>query len=177
MSDLINSLPISGSVILGVLGIAAFSFAVSGPLAAHRTVAFSNWNNLCRAAIHTEIKLKKPAPLQSVPKMNCSSIFKIFGSEMQAVCRKHGNPSFDFGFLDQVNQQKKRLAERQTQRLDALASKAGSRCACATTIVTSQRIPWAIYATSGRLITPPLIQNLSSELETALHSPRCAQKG
>ena len=176
MSDFINSLPVSGSVILGAIGVAAFSFGVSGPLVADRTVALSNWSDICRTAIHRQIELDKPAPQQSMPDMNCSNLMGLFGSQMQAVCRKYGNPSFDFGLLDQVNQQKKRLAEREQRRLDALASKAGSRCACAATVVTSMRIPWAIHSVSGRLITPPLVQNLQSELETALHSPRCSRR-
>ncbi len=176
MNDLMNSLPIPSGIILGALGIAAFSFAVSGPLVAGRTVSFSNWAGQCKAAIHAEIELDKPAPL-SMPKMNCSKLLGIFGPEMQAVCRKYGNPDFDFGVLDQLNQQKKRLAEREQRRLDALASSAGSRCDCAATVVISQRVPWAIHSVSGRLITPPLVQNLQSELETALHSPRCLRKG
>lgn len=76
--------------------------------------------------------------------------------------------------MDQANAQKQRAKRLNEERLQRKAEAAGSRCDCAVAMVGEQRIAIGLYTASGRLVTPPLFQSLSSELQTALRSPRCS---
>ena len=68
--------------------------------------------------------------------------------------------------------------DAQQRRMEYAASLAGSRCECAvTTTLENRRVPLAIHAGSARLVTPPSIKLLESDLVASLNSPACARKG
>ncbi|PCJ82174.1 MAG: hypothetical protein COA52_20240 [Hyphomicrobiales bacterium] len=172
-----NSLPLSGGIVIAALLYAGVSVLITGQVVGERTINKSNWELQCHAALKSEMIAREPAPT-FIPKLDCNSILGLFGAEGKRVCRRHGNPQFNFPMLDQLNAQKRRVQALQQKRLSFAASKIGSRCGCAMSVTLEKnRIPWAIYAGSIRTITPPAIKNVQFELETALRSPLCAMKG
>ena len=172
-----NALPLSGGIVIAGLLYAGVSVLVTGQVVGERTINKSNWEPQCHAALKSEIIAREPAPTFT-PKFDCNSILGLFGAEGKKVCRRHGNPQFNFPMLDQLNAQKRRVQALQQKRLSFAASKIGSRCGCAMSVTLEKnRIPWAIYAGSIRTITPSAIKNVQFELETALRSPLCAMKG
>jgi hypothetical protein len=172
----VNSLPISGSALIGAAGYALISVFATGQLIGERLIEKSNWPAQCERALVSELKSNQPtAPL--VPKLDCNSIFGIwFGHEGKQLCRNHGN--FNLPFVDQLQAQQKRLAQANERRFTNAAAKTKTRCACAASLtLEKRRVAFGLHAGSLRLMTPTPVQNLSAELATSLHDPACAMKG
>lgn len=171
-----NGLPISGGVLIAGLLYAGASLFISGPVVGERMIAKSDWGRQCKVVLRTELVARAPAPTFT-PKLDCNSIFGIFGKQGQALCRVHGNV-LKIPFADQLKAIQNQKRALQQKRLALAASKTGSRCDCAVSLtLEKRRVPLAIYAGSIRLVTPPAIKNLNSELMTALRSPQCEMKG
>ena len=170
-----NNLPISGGVIVAGLvyaGIVTFGLA---PMVAERTIERTNWNAICKAGLQTEI-LERRSPSRIIPKTDCKSIFGMFLPELGALCTKYGNPDFGGPATGVMRAQERNRREYENRRLQRIASQTGSRCECASAIVSEKRA-WAIYSGSFRLITPPSVSNnLNSSLVRALRSPQCSMK-
>ncbi len=172
-----NSLPLGGGIIIAGLLYAGVSVLITGQIVGERTINKTNWEPQCHAALKSEMIASEAAPAFT-PKLDCNSILGLFGTEGKRICRKHGNPQFNFPLMDQINAQKQRVQALQQKRLSNAASKIGSRCGCAMSVTLEKnRIPWAIYAGSIRTVTPSNIKNVQFELETALRSPLCNMKG
>lgn len=171
-----GGMPIAGGVMFAGLLYAGASMFITGPVIGERTIEKSGWPATCASQIRANVEADKPAPPIRLPNL-CGLIFGIYGRDGAAYCDMHGhhfdNPANKI--LGGIEEQKRKVHER---RLAHAASKAGSRCECAvTTTLEAQRVPLALYAGSLRLVTPPSVKALSSELTTALNSPRCAMKG
>jgi len=76
--------------------------------------------------------------------------------------------------MDQANAQADRLRRKNEERLRQKAQAAGSACNCAISMLGEKRIALGLFAGTGRLLTPPMFQNLNVELKTTLHSPQCS---
>ena len=169
-----KDLPLSGVTLIAVLGYAGVSLAITGPLIVDRTVQKSGWIAQCQQGLFDEFSSVQEAPA-FIPSLDCSSIFGLFGREGQKFCQQCGNVKLPF--VDQLNDHKQKIQNQNEARLGAAAKMSAYRCDCAlSTTLETRKIPFALYAGSARLITPMAIKNLSSELQTSLHSPLCAGK-
>jgi len=167
-----NSLPVSGGIIVAGLIYAGVSMFVTGPVIGERTIARSNWNQQCKAVLKSEIVAQAPAPTFT-PRLNCNAILGLFGGQGQALCRQYGDRLLPF--TNQLQELQSRKQTFQQRRMSLAISQSKNRCDCAAALTLEQkRVPLAIYAGSIRLVSPPAIKNLKSELITALRSPRCA---
>ncbi len=171
-----SNLPVSGGLIVAGLiyaGIVTFGLA---PMVAKRTIERSNWDAICKAGLQAEISAKRSPP-RFIPRTDCKSIFGSFMPELGALCSKYGNPDFGGPATQLMQAQERAKREFENRRLTRIASQTGSRCECASAIVSEKRA-WAIYSGSFRLITPPSVSNnLNSSLVRALRSPQCSMKG
>lgn len=170
--------PVTGSALVAGLSYALLSMFVTGPLIAERMVAKVNWPQKCERLISDEFVAASPPP-RATPKLGCDALFgSFFGQEGADFCDYYGD-AFDNNPITQ-SADAIAQAERQAQemRKDFAVARASSRCECAvTTTLEDRRIPFAIYGGSARLITPPSIRALSSDLEVNLNSAACAMKG
>lgn len=166
-----TNLPIGGGFLMAGLAYVGISMFVTGPVVGERTIAKSGWNARCQTALHSELAANQSTP-QFTPKIGCETIFGFYGEQGKAFCRRYGG-QFKLPFLDQLEQHKLKLHELKRKRLAVAASQTGSRCSCAVSVTLANRTPWAIYAGSIRLVMPPAIKNLNSELMTSLRSTYC----
>lgn len=174
MFDSLYQLPVSGGVLMaGALYVSASIF-VTGPLVGQRTIQKSGWSETCQSELQAEIDSRKSPP-RVIPKMDCKSLAGAFLPELGELCDYYGN--FDFGGLASgvLRAEEKMKRELEDRRLAKAAARTGTRCACAAVLVAKDSA-WAIHAGSLRLITPPAVKNLDSELLQALHLPRCAER-
>ena len=167
-----NGLPVSGGVIVAGLIYAGVSMFVTGPVVGERTIAKSGWAQQCKAVLKSEIIVQAPAPTFT-PRLNCNALFGLLGDQGQAWCSMYGNRLLPF--TNQLEKLQSRKRAFQQKRMSLAISQSKNRCDCAAALTLEQkRVPLAIYAGSIRLVTPPAIRNLKSELITSLRSPRCA---
>ena len=175
MSLDINTLPISGGVLLTALGWAAISALVLGPLAAHRTIEATQWPAQCAAEVRSDIAAQAPPrPLD----LTCNAAVGLlndllngdrapgFGAPLPPRCGPLGEL-----FVENIINADPHAAER--QRLDRVAARAPSACACAADVVAGDRIRWGLYAGSARLLGGP--RDIEADLTAALHGPHCAR--
>lgn len=173
-----GNLPIAGSALFAILLYIIAAFFITGQVVGERTIAKSNWAGICQSQIRADLEIENPAP-QQMPKLGCDMLFgNWFGREGAAYCDMHGH-LFENNPLNQaLNSVTEGKRQVQRKRMEHAASKAGSRCDCAiTTTLEERRTALAIYAGSLRMVTPPTVKNLMSELKTSLNSPQCAMKG
>ena len=165
-----NSNLLGSSAVLTVLGVAAFSAYVSGPLIVDRMSQKMNWVSDCIKIIEREIKLSAPQQ-PAMPQISCDSMLNMAG-------RDWGNLARTFG-LDQACKAVEFQADLEKQitqeKLSAKISAAPSACECAVShTIDEKRGSIALHAASARLVTPLAIQNLKTEFMTSLNSPTCA---
>lgn len=173
-----GNLPIAGGALFAAALYAGTAFFITGQVVGERTITKSNWAGICQSEIRSNLEIENPAPAQ-MPKLGCDALFgSWFGRDGAAYCDMHGhlfenNPINRA--LNSVSENKRKI---QRKRMAHAASKAGSRCDCAvTTTLEKRRTAFAIYAGSLRMITPPSVKNLTSELKSSLNSAQCAMKG
>lgn len=173
-----GSLPIGGGLALGVVIYGAAAFFVAAPVIGERIAERSNWDAQCQALIGARLELERSDPVFT-PKMDCQSTLGVLFPGMEAVCRKHGNPEFNFPMLDQLNEVQRKKNELQEKRLALSVSQSASQCSCAVSLaIERNRTSLALLASSARLVESASIKNdLKPELVSALNSPRCAAKG
>ena len=171
-----SGLPISGSLLVTGAVYVAVSMMVTGPLVAERSIEKLGWNQICKTTLRADISARK-APKPVIPKLDCRSTLGAFLPELAKICDRYGNPDFGGPATAVMQQQEKLRRELEERRLSHAASKNLSRCSCAASLVASDRVHWATYAGSMRLISPLQVRSLESELVRALHSPHCVQKG
>jgi len=172
-----SGLPLSGTALVACVTYALFAGFVTGPLIGERTAIKAGWYSQCASHISAEISAAHPDSLP-LPKFGCEALFGFFGEEGAAYCRRHGNV-FDNNILTQTldRAQSASRAARENRIANAAAN-ASSRCECAlTTTLESRRTSFALYAGSLRLIEPPAVKALQSELVSSLNSPACAFGG
>jgi len=169
-----TSLPISGGIVLAAALYAAGSFFGTGQVIADRTIKTSNWGATCQSALRVEISTRRE-PETFIPRTDCRSLLGGLFPELGRLCDQYGNPDMSGGVTATLREQERQRRAREDRRIALAASQTGSKCDCAASVVTQDRLNWALYAGSARLISPPAVtNNLNSELTRALHSPHCA---
>jgi hypothetical protein len=173
-----SGLRIAGSTFAAGLFYAGLSLFVTGPLIGERLVAKINWAGQCARFIEAEARAAEPS-VSSVPALGCNQIFGAFlGRDGQDFCAVHGDLIDKNPFAGMLNQAADAERRAQEQRFEWAASQSSSRCECAvTTALESERVDLAVHAGSGRLITPPSVRTLHSDLVTALNTPACLMRG
>lgn len=174
MFDLQN-LPVSGGLVLACAAYAGASFFVTGPMIAERTIAKSDWAEICPAELNAEVATQKP-PEPIVPRMDCVTAFGWMGHEFEQLCNGFGNPELKTPEQRMAEAQERALYEAKQRQLEQRAAQSPSRCACAANVALEDRTAWALYAGSARLITPAPVKNLDNTLVQALHTPHCTLK-
>lgn len=167
--------PISGGILAAGALYAGISMFATGPLVAERTIARMGWKAECaRTVVARSEERREPEPIS--PQIDCGALAgAMLGEDGYQLCRQFG-PLLNLPFA-QVREQERRLHEANERRIAREAAGAGNRCACATTYtLEDNRFDFALYAGSLRLITPPAVRNLSTELTSALATPVCAMK-
>jgi hypothetical protein len=174
-----SNFPIGGSLLVGLLAYGFISMFWTGPLVAERVMELQiDWPNACRQSLKRKIIEKHEEENQPVfqPRLSCDMIGSL-NPRWQAFCDYYlrGPLGKYDSMLGNISRKKR---EYQQKRLAEAISKTGSRCSCAiAATLEKRRTSFALYAGSLRLIEPAAIRNLTSELESALHSPACAMKG
>ncbi len=174
-----SNMPISGGVILGVGLYAVVSAFGTGPFVNDRELEKMNWPAICKANLQAEISARRePSPVSVIPDLDCQSTFGLlFGQDGQDLCRNYGNFEIPIPGANALREQERRAREAEDRRIERAASQAGSRCECASAVYQAEQIiPLAIYSGSARMIIPPQIRNIQSELTRALRSPQCASE-
>ena len=172
-----TGIPVSGSLLLTGVAYTVFSLLVGGEIVSGRVIEKSGWHQQCERTVFLAAKNNVPK-LQSVPpKLSCKSAVGIFtdgySSDADAFCGVV-DLFLDHSPARQIENQNRKLVESYKNRVSKAAANAGSRCACSSHVVQSDRVPWAIYAGSWRTIKPPELGNLDAKLFAALNSPLCA---
>ncbi len=175
-----SGIPVSGSLLATVVAYVVFSLFVGGSLVSERTIRKSGWTAQCERSVIRVVKRNVPR-LQSVPpKIDCKNAVGVFtdgySSDADAFCNVV-DLFLDLSPARQIENQNRKLTEAYNKRVANAATSAGSKCACASHVVQSDRVPWAIYAGSWRTVKPSELNNLDAKLTAALNSPLCAGVG
>lgn len=171
-----SNFPISSSVFLGAGIYAVVSAFGTGPLVSDRELVKMNWPAICEANLQKDIfSRRKQPPASVIPNFDCQSTFgAFFGRDGKDLCRNYGNFKIPIPGANALREQERRAREAENRRIECAASKANSRCECASAVYQAEQIiPLAIYAGSARLIIPSQVRNIQSELNRALRSPQC----
>lgn len=166
---------IGGSLLLVSVAYAALSVWGTGQVVAERTLQKSGLIQQCERGLVQSVKRDTPE-LQSVPpKLKCNDLTNIiigdgFGSNPYC---KFVDILLDQSPARQIEVKNRRLVAAYKERVANAAANAGSKCACASHVVQSERVPWAIYAGSWRIVKPAELNNLDAKLSAALNSPLC----
>jgi len=165
-----STLPFSPTLILAAAALAGVSAFVTGPEIARREIARSDWTATCESDLRADLEATR-APRQIIPRgTDCSSTVGLFYPELREICYRLGNPD-----PAAPAREAERLArEAEEARIRRAASRTGSRCECAETVyIEQERVSLALYAASGRLITPSSVENRQAALSRALNAPAC----
>ena len=177
MFDL-NSLPISGGVVVAGLVWAGVSGFVLGPVVADRTIEKTGWQRTCVRDLRATVAKRMPQE-HVQPELSCEAVAGTVPGPLGALaldfCRNGGGELLDMLPPDPSARLREEARRRELARLARIAEQAPSRCSCAVSIVASERVTWGLYAGSARLVGGP--HDLTSELDRALQAPRCALLG
>lgn len=156
----------------------AISLWGTGPSIAKRTIEFSGWQQQCEKSVIKSAQRSNQPTAAPVPEFNCSQLYgNLLGRFGDAICKAGGDQALAIAMA------KKRAVYEEAERkrkalIEEAASNAGTRCQCAiSSTIEKNRISYALYAGTFRIIEPVSVTNLRSELGTALGSPLCTQKG
>lgn len=158
-----------GSVTAWAAIYAALSLYVTGPLVGERTIDRLGWMDNCSRALTQ--RAAPTAPSQNMPELNCQGLLGWMGDQGRAFCQHYGNPALpDIRGLKDLESPHRSNAERWL----GLSEESSSKCQCAANVTLSrERVAFALYAGSARLISPAPVRTLSQELETSLNSAVC----
>lgn len=166
-----NNALLGSSSTIALIGYALFSAFITGPEITFRESMKQGWPEYCERIVQLEVHESAPQS-DILPSFDLGKILDdVLGSNRSDPYRKILSPIEKM--VDQAIEQKERANRFNEERLRQKVQAAGSRCNCAIVMLTEKRISIGLYASSGRLIIPPLFKDLMSELKIALHSPRC----
>lgn len=169
-----NSLPIGGSLLVGLLAYAGVAAFITGPVIGARMIEKSGWYQSCPAALRSEVAAQA-SPGQVIPRMDCRSLLGGIMPELGALCREYGNPDFGGPMTGMMREQERLRREAEERRLSLAASRSHDVCSCAANVLLEDdRTAFALHAGSARLITPPEVASLESSLVRSLRGPSCA---
>jgi len=162
---------IGGSLAGSVIVYGLLSAFATGPEILHRESEKIGWRQSCERIVKAELAENAPAPA-FVPKVDPSAALdKLFGPRWNNPLRDMLAPVEDIAgqalaYADQLQTMNRMKLKRQSEVV-------GSRCSCAVIMLGEERLSLALYAGTGRLITPSVFKNLESELHASLRSPKC----
>ncbi len=166
-----SGLPFSGGILLAGLIYTGASMLVTGPTIGQRVIEKSNWAPRCERVLQETIILENPPPVPAL-KPDCSSLLgALFGADGAEFCGVYGGLLSPLA--NQIEAQERKLAQANRRRIELAASNSSSRCSCAENVVLEDRVPWALYVGSFRLVTPSSVRNLDGQIMSALTSPFC----
>lgn len=172
MSPDASTLPISGTFILAALGYAAVSAFVTGPSIAEREIERSNWQTSCQAEIVADIEATRRAN-HSVPEVpDLGNMLCTFYPELNELC----------AMIPDVNAParaaERRAREAEEARIRRAVADTNDICSCATSVyIEEERLSLALYAGSGRMVTPESVDNRRNALSRSLRDPACQMGG
>jgi len=162
---------LNGVLALSVIGYGLFSAFISGPELLSRTAIKENWPQQCTKIVQAELRASQPEP-EFTPQIDYRSIARGWLGRDAEPLLQLMEPLGQV--MDQANAQAQRIKRKNEERLRQKAKAAGSACNCAISMLGEKRIALGLFAGTGRLVTPPMFQNLNAELKTALHFPQCS---
>ncbi len=165
-----DSLPISGSVIIATISYAAFTHFVSAPIIAERTLERSNWHTQCPAKLLITYQEQQPQTT-TAPSLSCASLAGS-SSEFSQLCHSFERSPFGQLMNQTLAAKREQLRLAKEQRLAAATQRAQSQCHCAEMVI-AKHPSWSLYAGSWRLITPAEIKSLNTTLYQAARSANC----
>lgn len=167
-----SNIPVAGGALAAGLLYVGASLFLTGPLVGERMIAKMDWALQCARYIRAEAE---SSANPSMPKIGCNELFgKWLGREGARLCQ-----ILDESPIGQtLRSAEDAKREMQQRHFEYAAARAGSRCECAiTTTLENRRVPLAIYAETARLVTPPSVKLLQSDLVSSLNASSCAAKG
>ena len=173
MSTEPSGMPINGGLLTGLIAYGLVSAFVTGPVIGERTIDKSGWEPRCEADLHNQIMSTAPERAE-VPRMDCMATFGMFVPDPKGFCKKHSDFRLDMPIIDKVFELENQAREKAIRRIEDKAARSSSRCSCATRMVLEEeRVDFALYAGTARLVTPPSVRNLEGSLEATLSGPLC----
>lgn len=175
-----TGLPVGGPIVLTGLAYAVFSLLVGAGIVSERVIEKSGWRQQCERSVVQMVKRDVPRLQSAPPKLNCKNAVGVFTGKNNTDSDTFCNVVdlfLDLSPTRQIEDQNRRLRENYKNRVANAAASAGSKCACASHVVQSERVPWAILAGSWRMVKPSELNNLDAKLLAALNSPLCAGVG
>lgn len=166
-----SSLPMSGGLMMGAAVIALTAYFVAGPLVAKRSIAMSGWETQCQAGLRASIRreYKSDAPLVA---FECRAIAKQIDPSSAGLCSL-----FDL-LSAPARAAQARARKLETSRINAALEGVASTCSCAVALaVEEERISFALYAGSLRLVEPEPVARLQATLDSAARAPKCRAMG
>lgn len=172
MSFDLSTLPFSPLLIIVGLGYAAVSATATGPEIVRRELEKSGWRATCQSEIQADIQATR-RPDQLIPRvpdiggMICSA-YPELGNLCQII------PDPNAAALAAEAQAR----ELENARIARATSGAGAACSCAEQLfIEEQRLSVALYAASGRFLSPPVVISRDTSLTRALNSLQCKREG
>ncbi|GAA6176729.1 hypothetical protein [Sulfitobacter pacificus] len=164
-----STIPFSPIFVVAAVGYAAVSALISGPEIAAREIAYSNWQETCQANLAADLQSTR-RPEQVIPQVpDVGNMLCSFYPELSDICDMIPDPNAGARAAEE------HLRAAEDARLRQAASGTADHCACASQVyIEDQRLSLALYAGSGRLITPAVVKDRNAALSRALDGPACA---
>lgn len=167
-----STLPISPIFVIAAVGYAAVSALITGPEIATREIAKSDWQVTCQSELIAELETTR-RPDQIIPQVpDVGGMICSVYPELSDLCAIIPDPNAGARAAEQ------RLRAIEVERLRQATSGTANACFCAEQVyIEEQKLSLALYAASGRLVTPQSVKNRDTTLSRALHSPACQREG
>lgn len=166
-----STLPVSPVFVIAVLGYAAIAALLTGPTIASRELARSGWHEDCQANLVAEIAANS-RPERIIPQVpDVGGLLCRVYPELGDLCGLIPDPNAT------ARETETRLRAAEQDRLRQAASGTANQCTCAEQVyIEDQRVSLALYAASGRLVTPIAVSGREAALSRAVKSPVCARQ-
>lgn len=169
MSIDFSSAPFSPFLILVAVGYAVISSEVTGPEMVRRENENAGWHATCQSQLAADLQASR-RPETVIPQVpDLGGMLCGVYPELGELCQLIPDPN---AAARAAQEQARALDEA---RLERATEGLADACSCAEQVFT-ERKRWAValYAASGRLLTPQVLANREAGLSQALHSPVCA---
>lgn len=164
-----NNAPVSPVFVLAAAAYGALSVFATGPEIASREIARSDWQMSCAATLTQELETSR-APQTVIPEVpDLGGMLCSVYPEFRDLCALVPGPNAA------AREAQARLQRAEDARIAEAVSRVGDQCSCAQTVYLKEEyLSLGLYAASGRLITPQVVEHRDAALAQALRSPACA---
>lgn len=167
-----STLPVSPIFVIAAVGYAAVSALITGPEITAREMAKSNWQATCQSELITDLETTRRPDQIILQVPDVGGMICAVYPELSDLCAIIPDPNASARAAED------RLRAAEQERLRQAASGTANACSCAKAVyLEEQKLSLALYAASGRLITPQSVKNREAALSRALHSPACQREG